>query len=263
MLRTPKLPEKKKHEFDPITFEREKNWLKKRIDGKLVSSKTSGSWWLVIWTAMIFAFIIGGSIGALFASFLGNINILYFCLILVFTISTIFLRHDYAKIEFDIEERTMLYEGIVNYGGEDRSVRYMGPIEVIEGTQLVKHHRFKKKFIRFTTRSGYLRVSYKPNTEDDFLETLEFLGLINLNNAKETLLKLEPIKRSNEWNVYYEEVFDRSEFFAKMKKEKAEKEKKDELVKKVRRDLLIARSKTQKERIQARLEQDEISALDT
>ncbi len=248
MIRKPNVPETPPREFDYKKFEKEKKWIQKRMDGELVSSTTPGDWLTTIMTAFIIAFIFGGTIGALFGVFLNNINILFYTPLTVFLILLALINRKYALIEFDLKERMMFYEGIVSFGGEDRGIRYMGPIEVIEGTQLVKHRQFGKIFIRFITKSGYLRVSYLPGKEGEFLETISQLGLIDLDLAKKSLNLKKIVKKSNQWSVYHEEKFDRTEFKQKQKQEKEEKEKADKITKEKRKQQLIARSKERKKR---------------
>ncbi|MHA2404801.1 MAG: hypothetical protein ACXADH_17525, partial [Candidatus Kariarchaeaceae archaeon] len=123
-----------------------------------------------------------------------------------------------------------------------------GPIEVIEGTQVVRHQYFGRTYIRFITKSGYLRVAYRPATDTKFLEVMEKLDLINLKHVQTALKDKKPLRQIHRWKVYYEIEFDRAEFMRQMKQKREENAEMEEQEKQKRRKALIEKSK----RIKAR-----------
>ncbi|MHA2171958.1 MAG: hypothetical protein ACXAB7_18955 [Candidatus Kariarchaeaceae archaeon] len=243
MFRRPKLPDITQKTFDPLIFEKEKSWIQNRIDGKIARSITPGSWWTIIWSVFWIATIVGGSFGAFFGALFSNMNILLYSPLIVFIITLLLTNRSYATVEFDKENRMIFYEGLVNFGGEARSVRYMGPIEVIEGTQVVKHQYFRRTYIRFITKSGYLRVAYRPATDTKFLEVMQKLDLINLKHVQTALKEKTPLRQIHQWKVYYEIEFDREEFKRQMKQKREENAEMEEQEKQRRRKALIEKSK--------------------
>jgi hypothetical protein len=157
------------------------------------------------------------------------------------------LKKRHAILEIDTPTKSMLYEGVIIYGGEPRSTRYMGPIEVINLTQVLQHKFYKTKFIRFGTNSGYLRARYNPVREKPFLETLESFGLINLQEVEDNLRNKNVIQTVGKNNIIYEIKFDRSEFIEKLKLERQESQRLQEEERKERRERLLEKAKHRKE----------------
>lgn len=237
MIRTPDLPIREKKEFDSEEFEREKEWLIKKQEGKIQTSTTGGGWVLALGTAALVAFIVGGAIGALLAAIFQEFVYLLTPPITVFVIALYFIKGDFAVVDIDPESQEIFYEGAVSFGGELRSIRYRGTIEIIEGSQLVRLKSFLGKsrfYLRFVTRSGYLRVEYKPDTEMKFLKSFEKVGLLELEFVK-AATKQDPIRETETAFIYYETKFDRTEFYTRVKQEKEEEKRKLEVERRIKR----------------------------
>ncbi len=250
MIRTPNIPQPEPKEFDPKTFEEEKEWLSRVKSGKITVTKTDGGYLLVLTTAMIVAIVIGGSIGALITIFTRSYTTVAISMLITFVGAVYFLKRDYASVELDPERGQFLYDGTVNFGGEPRSTRYRGPYQVVEGVYLVRLRRFRiftsKPYIRLVTRSGYLRVNFKPDTDAEFLAILESMDLADVSEMQQAL-KEDPIRVESGYFLYYEKRFDRTEFFANLKKEREEERARQEEEAKRRRQELLEKSKKTKE----------------
>ncbi len=242
MIRRPKIPEAKAKKLDPDKLETEVKWLEKRKNNKLVYSVTPGEWWSSFVNSIVISIILGGSVGALFGAFLKDIRLLYLIPLLVFIISMVLSGKKYAFVELDPETRTMLYEGLINYAGEIYGVRYLGPIEVVEGVQLVRHSITRKYYIRFATNSGYLRIIYNPK-QTKFLDTLEKFELIDQQELSLAVKQNKILRKVNKWHILFEKKFDRTEYKEKLKLEKEEKERKHQEELKRKREELIKKSK--------------------
>lgn len=247
MFRRIKVPQKDEREFNKDLFEEEKYWLERRRDGELITSSTPAAIKPRVLTSLIIALIIGGSIGALIGGFTANPAYFVWGPTIIFIITFSLLKKRYALIEIDTVTRTMMYEGVITYGGEPQSTRYMGPIEVINFTQVVQHKLYKTKFIRFGTNSGYLRAKYDMKGEKPFLETLESFGLINLHEVEDNLRNNTVIKSFDKFNIVYEIKFDRTEFVEQLKLKREEAQRMYGEEKKERRERLLNKSKQRME----------------
>ncbi len=243
MFRRIKVPQREGKEFDKDLYEEEKYWLERRRDNELMTSSTPAALKPRIVTSLIIAFIIGGSIGALIGGFTANPAYFIWGPTIIFIITFSLLKKRFALIEIDTPTKSMLYEGVIIYGGEPRSTRYMGPIEVINFTQVLQHRSFKTKFIRFGTNSGYLRAKYDMKGEKPFLETLESLELINLSDVEHNLRSNTVVKTFDKFNIIYELKFDRTEFVEQLKHEREEARRISEEEKKERHERLLKKSK--------------------
>ena len=243
MFRRIKVPQSEDKDFDKDLFEEEKYWLERRRDNELITSSTPAELRPRILTSLIIAFIIGGSIGALIGGFTANPAYFAWGPTIIFIITFSLLKKRHALIEIDTVTRTMLYEGVITYGGEPRSTRYMGPIEVINFTQVLRHRLYKTKFIRFGTNSGYLRAKYDMKREKPFLETLESLGLISLIDVEENLSNNNVVKSVEKHNIVYEIKFDRTDFIEELKNTREEAHRISEEEKIERRERLLKKSK--------------------
>ena len=246
MFRTPDIPLKPRKEFNKDEYEEEVIWLKRKNDGIIKSSITSGGWVLALTTSLLLSFVFGGIIGSMIAYFTRNFISLIIPPIIVLFISIYFLKGNFSIIDIDSERKLLLYEGNIMLGGEFRSTRYRGPIDVIEKTYVVKIKRFKflksTPYIRFLTSSGYLRVNFNIDKEYDFLKELEKLELINIKQIQQSLIS-KPIKTKNNFVIYYEQSFDRSQFKEKMRQKILEKKLLETNFQKSKYDRLVSSSK--------------------
>ena len=132
------------------------------------------------------------------------------------------------------------------FGINSRQKSDLRPIDVIEKTHVVKIKRLKilksQPYIRFLTSSGYLRVNFNINKEYDFLKELEKLQLIDIKQIQKSL-KNKPIKSKNNFLIYYEQSFDRSDFKKKMRQKIQEKKLSETNFQKSKYDRLISSSK--------------------
>ncbi|MGA0276464.1 hypothetical protein EB155_03240 [archaeon] len=246
MFRTPDIPIKPRKEFNKDEYEEEVIWLKRKNDGIIKSSITSGGWVLALTTSLLLSFVFGGIIGSMIAYFTRNFISLIIPPIIVLFISIYFLKGNFSIIDIDSERKLLLYEGNIMLGGEFRSTRYRGPIEVIEKTYVVKIKRLKflksQPYIRFLTSSGYLRVNFDIDKEYDFLKELEKLELIDIKRIQKSL-KNKSIKSKNGFLIYYEQSFDRSDFKKKMRQKIQEKKLSETNFQKSKYDRLVSSSK--------------------
>ena len=143
MFRTPDIPLTPRKEFNKDEYEEELIWLKRKNDGIIKSSITSGGWVLALTTSLLLSFVFGGIIGSMIAYFTRNFISLIIPPIIVLFISIYFLKGNFSIIDIDSQRKLLLYEGNIMLGGEFRSTRYRGPIDVIEKTYVVKIKRLK------------------------------------------------------------------------------------------------------------------------
>ncbi len=243
MLRRPKIKEREFKEFDQKLFQEEVRWLTRIKEGKVLTSISSFDLYPAFFTASIFAFLFGLTMGIAITYF--TKNILWFLLFPVFTFSLVFYLSlkPYSTVHIDTEENKMQYEGIIMYAGDERTANYRGPIDVIDKTQIIQMKRPKRFHIRFVTNSGYMRLNFRPEEDSEFLLRLQDLDLLDLEQIKSNITNDEVLKMSNNVKIYYEKSFDRSEF-KKILKEKRDEEERIRLEKlEEKKRLLIEKSK--------------------
>ena len=246
MFRTPDIPVAPKRKFDEASYEEEKEWLERKAEGIILRSETDGGVFLAVGTAALIAMVLGGFIGIYITLFTGNWLYTIIPFTIVFLVALFFLKSSFSTVELDPEKKMFLYEGTISLGGEFRSTRYRGPYQVIEGTLLVRFKRFfvfkSKPFVRFMTGSGYLRMNYKPEEEQEFLEKWQELGVLNLEEMRMALLN-KPIREGPGYMVYYETQFDRSEFKAEIRAQRAAEKQQEEIDKQIQKQKLVEQSK--------------------
>lgn len=243
MFFRPKVGKLEEKVFDQEVYQQELKWLTKIKNGEILETKTSPEKLPAIMIAIIATILLGGTTGAMISVFAKNILPALIIPPIVFIIAFYLSLKPYSNFFIDLTESLMEYSGGMMFAGDDKKVNYRGPIEVIEGTQLIQHSKSKKTYIRFLTNSGYMRVNHDVEEDLNILKRLEDLQLLNLEEMQMSLQTKTEVKRSRQWIVRYEKLFDRSEFKHKLREGKkiAEEQKKIDLEDK--RKKLIARSK--------------------
>jgi len=246
MFRSPDIPTVEREEFDEEKYQEEKLWLERKQAGKILSSETDGGILLATGASFLLALVIGGTVGTMIAFFTRSFWGVIIPVVLVFTISFYFLRGNFSKLEIDPERGLILYEGNISLGGELRSTRYRGSYKIIESTLLVRFIRYKffksKPFIRLMTKSGYMRINFNPEEEHEFLEALAELGLLTIEQLQ-SALKQPIVREGPGYVVYYEKKFDRSEFYAELKRKRQAEKDQEKIQKRIKRQQLIEKSK--------------------
>lgn len=243
MFFRPKVGKLEEKVFNQETYEQELKWLTKIKNGEILETKTSPEKLPAIMTAIIATLFLGGTTGAMISVFAKSILPALIIPPIAFLIAYYLSLKPYSNFFIDLTESLMEYNGGMLFAGEVKRVNYRGPIEVIEGTQLIQHSRSKKAYIRFLTNSGYMRINHDVGADLNILKRLEELQLLNFEEMQMDLQKKTEIKRSKQWIVRYEKLFDRSEFKQKLREGKKRAEEKRKIDLEEKRKKLIAKSK--------------------
>lgn len=237
--------------FDDDQFDLEKAWLNKQENGALYRIETDPENFLVAFFSAVFWSLFLGTIPVLMAIYVirlaGFYNAWALVIIMLFYPATALLllikfRQPYSIIEFDPDSEIFMYNGVIDYAGEERKVRYLGSIEVVERTEIVSRGTSKRKYIRLITNSGYLRLPGPDKLEGHVKTHLSKIQLVDADTFQN--LPEIPIEEKFKWNIYYKKQFDRSEFYQKRRKSK---EKKNEEKRTSRLASLEAQYKAQQE----------------
>ncbi|MCY3411142.1 MAG: hypothetical protein INQ03_05830 [Candidatus Heimdallarchaeota archaeon] len=244
----PKIKEREPKEFDEQLYKEELDWLTRIKEEKVKVSTTPAEIYPALFSASVAAFFIGLTVGATLSAFSASIIWLLILPVVIFIITFYLALKPYSIIAFDLHRNIFQYKGLIQFAGDEHNSNFRGPIEVIEGTQVIRHKRFKKIFIRFITNSGYMRMNYHPTQDNQILARLEELDLINLQEVEQALDQQVIISHSNSFYVVYEKKFDRSDF----KQEMAAKKKEEDRIKAEhqaeKKRLLLEKSKQKKEK---------------
>ncbi len=197
-------------EKDEEKLDLETKWLAKRKAGDLLSVETKADSIISVIAAALFWTLFFGTMVSIILIYitrsLYSIPVGYITTYLILAFK---FREPYAKVEFDLNSETFMYDGIIEFGGHIRKVRYLGDIRIIERSQLVEKRG--KRYLRFVTNSGYLRL---PDPEKIPLALRHKLEELEL------LPKDEIHEQRNGWNVLMETEYDRKEYFQKLREER-------------------------------------------
>jgi len=205
-------------EKDEEKLELEKDWIRKRKAGDLITTETKADSVISVIGVAIFGTLLFGSMLSIILIYIfPNFYSLFLGYLLVFTFFIFKLREPYSKLEFDLRSENFLYDGIMEFGGILRKVRYLGDIRIIEATQLVK--KGKKSYLRFVTNSGYLRMHSPEDLPIAVRHRLDQLHLIPVK-------KFPTPKVKYKWKILAETKFDRSEYFESLREKRNKKSEK-------------------------------------
>jgi hypothetical protein len=227
--------------FDHEQFELEKKWLLEKRNDNIITVETSQDQFI---SNLLFAILWGlffGSIPVMFIIYYIRVTLNQFLIENFLLIASLFylsaivflfrkFNHPYSYVEFSLVSEDFLYKGTIEFAGKEEDVRYLGSIEIIEKVEVVRKIGSRRKYLRFTTNSGYLRMTFGDKLPIEVKNRLINLGLLDAN----TINYDKPIEIKHNWNIYYKKEFDRKEFFEKLK-EKRQKKKEEKIVSRVSR----------------------------
>ena len=242
MLKRWKVPERDLS-FDEDLYQEELAWLKRDQQGLLLHGGTPPEVGILILGSFFLSIVIGASIGAIIAFFTRTFIPFFVSIIIVFLISFLAQKRPYSEMALDTQRPFFEYSGVILYAGDEKTGRYRGPIEIIEASELIR--KGKKKYLRFTTNSGYLSIRFEEGSQ--FNVRLHELGLIDL-DVLEDAIQSKTLLSSADVDVIYRTSFDRSEFKQELKKMQEKKKKKLEKEKEERNQRLIERSRELKKK---------------
>lgn len=200
--------------FDPEQLELETLWLKKRENAELLTVATSDPKIEPILWSVIFTLLFGSFAGMAVLYLSHSFILLGLTMLLTFIVLYTRFAKPYAVLEFDPKSKNFLYKGFIEFAGSLQSIRYLGPIDIIEGLEIVsRKHRY---YIRFITNSGYLRMPFRGLS----IHVQRFLIRNDLLTESEFSLPTTVISTRNKWKIYLEKSYDRSAYFAQLKRKK-------------------------------------------
>ncbi len=218
----PKLPEKQSIPRSKKEFEFRKKWYEKRLKGELITIYVPENLSAKIFPLIGLTIFFGSIVFIVLAFLTRNLLVSLFSFLIVFFLSLKAVNKPYSVIELDPKTSNFSYFGIITLGGIPKYGEYIGPIEAIEGIQVVSPPKRAKKYLRLITNTGYLLLPFDKNLTPEAKQRLIELDIL----PKELSLKDVPHKDPNGWKIYFQRDFDRGEFYKRLKEEK-EKEKQE------------------------------------
>ncbi len=215
----PNLPERKYKKYTKEELELRKSWIERRGNQKLIVLHTYHSIVDSLVPILITGFLMSSVVGVIVAYFARNLTAVFISMLIVFIIITSLRNKEFSLIEFDLNDNIFYYKGIIEIGGEPRFTDYLGPLEAVEGVEIIRTGKIRKNWeTRFITSSGYLRLPWPLPTE-----------VVTYLNNKKILTEAftipdEPIEKKYGREIFYRNIIDRTEFYKELRALK-EKEK--------------------------------------
>ena len=208
MLGRMKIPkEPKKRKFDPEKFKLQKTWAGKEKNNEIIKITTPpenlresllGSFLITVPIASVLSILF-----IYITQFLFWIPIFFFP---VFGILLYKFRSPYSIFEMDRNSDIIRYKGIIEKSGESFNIDYIGSSDIFKSVEVVGRGRSKKKFVRFTTNSGYLRILFLNDEDNEIVNRLSELAFLKTKDIAE-----KSLKKQKNWHVFYYNSIDRKE----------------------------------------------------